>query len=148
MRVGERIRLMRRENKANKVSLATLAKACGITVGGLSKIERGLVKPKLETLTEIAGALRMTVADLLAGTEENVGKGSYSAYAFPPSFQEFIDDPEYENEIDEEWIELLLNTHIRGKYPSTKRQWINLYLNLRQIFGKQTPPREEIRGEA
>ena len=130
MKLGERIRQLRR---SHELSLSELARECGMTASALCNIERCKVNPKLETLDEIAGAFKMNVSGLLQGVEP-YGRKGYGRYKFPPGLQEFVDDPEYEDEITEEWLELLLNITVRGKYPTKKRDWISLYLDLRKLF--------------
>lgn len=57
---------MRAERGATQQRLAETA---GITVAHLSKIERGLTNPTWGTVVALAGALKVTVADLATRSE-------------------------------------------------------------------------------
>lgn len=59
--VGERIRALRREQG---LSLETVAERCGVSIGFLSQIERGLSSPSLRVLTALADVLGVSFASL------------------------------------------------------------------------------------
>lgn len=59
-----RIRSLRRLQKR---TLKDIASRCGFTISLLSKIESGKTNPPVATLTKIASALGVTLADLLEG---------------------------------------------------------------------------------
>lgn len=58
--IGQKIRNLR---KSSKTTLETLAKRTGFTKGYLSKIERGLQIPPIATLSRLAEALNVEVAN-------------------------------------------------------------------------------------
>jgi transcriptional regulator with XRE-family HTH domain len=59
--LAKAIRELRGEHEMTQEGLA---QAAGITVGHLSKIERGLTNPTWGTVEAIAGALGVTIADI------------------------------------------------------------------------------------
>jgi transcriptional regulator with XRE-family HTH domain len=60
--IGDQIRHTRR---GKDVSQAALAKQTGVSVGWISRIERGLDMPNLMLLVKIAKALQVRVRDLI-----------------------------------------------------------------------------------
>jgi len=67
--VGKKIRTIR---KNMKTTLDTLAVRTGFTKGYLSKIERGLQSPPIATLSSIAEALNVEIADFFERKHPNV----------------------------------------------------------------------------
>lgn len=65
--VGERIRALRREQG---LSLETVAERCGVSIGFLSQIERGLSSPSLRVLTALADVLGVSFASLFVAEGE------------------------------------------------------------------------------
>lgn len=128
MKLGKRLRSIRKEHK---LTLKGLSQRANLSVPYLSDMERGLVSPSLETLQKIAGAYDMTFKDLFNGVE---GLGELTYMTYPEGFLEFVEDPEYKDELNEDWKELLIRINLRGQRPSSKREWIELYLNLRRFF--------------
>src|ERR1700761_3732742 len=67
-RIGVRERLasnLRRLRIARRLSLSELARATGMSKATLSGIENGRANPTVETLAGLAGALRISVTELL-----------------------------------------------------------------------------------
>jgi transcriptional regulator with XRE-family HTH domain len=60
------VRRLRRDSASTQQQLAHEA---GITVASLSRIERGLTNPAWTTVTRIAGALDITLSELVAAVE-------------------------------------------------------------------------------
>ena len=131
MKLGERLRLMRKENK---LTLKDLSQIADLSVPYLSDMERGVVNPSIDTLQKVAKAYNTTVKKLLIDVEE-LDKLEDTNY--PEGFESFIKDPEYAYEINSDWKELLRNINFRGKQPSTKREWIEVYLSLRRILSSE-----------
>ena len=131
MRLGERLRLIR---KQQKLTLKDLKERSDLSVPYLSDIERGVVNPSIETLQKVAKAYAMTVQDLITGVDD---MGESARETYPKGFSEFVSDTEYEDEIDDDWREFLLRLDFRGKKPSSKKEWIELHLHLRRIFSSQ-----------
>lgn len=66
-RVGERIRVLRRESK---LTFDAFVAKSGLGRGYVSELERGLVMPTIGVLARVAGALELTMSDLVAGETE------------------------------------------------------------------------------
>lgn len=128
MKLSQRLRFIRREKQLTLKELSQLSK---LSIPYLSDMERDVVNPSVDTLRKVANAYNMSVKALLNGVEE-LGELVYATY--PEGFEAFIKDPEYSYEIDDDWKELLININFRGKQPSTKREWIEVYLSLRRIL--------------
>jgi len=62
-RVGRRVRELR---QSRRLSLQELADKAGLTRGNASRLEAGKHEPRLETLSRVAEALGVAVADLVA----------------------------------------------------------------------------------
>jgi transcriptional regulator with XRE-family HTH domain len=108
-----------------------VAERSGLSVSYLSDIERGRTIPTLNTLEAIADALEISVVDLLSGVDF---AGEMTDASLPPGLAELKNDPEYSEEITDEWIETLSGIQMRGKRPQTKREWLELYLHLKRIL--------------
>ena len=128
MQLGERLRSIRKERK---IKLKDLSQHADLSVPYLSDIERGVVNPSIETLQKIARAYDMIVKNLLNGVD---GLGESTDMPYPEGFLEFVEDPEYKDELNEDWKDLLMRIDLRGQRPSSKREWVELYLNLRRFF--------------
>ena len=128
MKLGERLRLIRKEHC---LTLKELNERADVSVPYLSDMERGVVNPSIETLQKVARAYRMTLKDLFIGVE---GMGDTTRETYPDGFAELLEDPDYRDELNDDWQDLLLRIDFRGKRPSSKREWVELYLNLTRIF--------------
>lgn len=128
MELGKRLRSLRKEKNLTLKDLSELAK---LSVPYLSDMERGSVNPSIESLQKVADAFNMTVRELFSGVEK-LGESVLTSY--PEGFEEFLNDSVFSNEIDDEWKVFLLGVKYRGKQPSTKKEWIELHLNLRRTF--------------
>ena len=131
MKLGERLRLIRKEHR---MTLKDLSKRANLSVPYLSDVERDVVNPSVETLEKIADAFNMTVRDLFSGVEK-LGESVPTTY--PDGFALFLEDSEFSEEITDEWKEFLVQMKFRGKQPSSKREWIELYLSLRRVFSPE-----------
>jgi transcriptional regulator with XRE-family HTH domain len=67
LRIGERIRKLRKDAL---FTFDAFVEETGLGRGYLSELERGLVVPTVGTLSRIASALEMTLADLVIGESE------------------------------------------------------------------------------
>ena len=80
--IGQVIRARR---KKEKMTLDDLAKAVGITPGGLSQIERGIVDPSLSVLKRLAKALNMSMYQMFtAGSASYVSRSNERVKAVFP----------------------------------------------------------------
>lgn len=71
MTIGSRLRTLR---KAQRLTLAQLAKASGVALATISRIETGKMTGTLESHLELARALGLTLPEFYAGLEENGGR--------------------------------------------------------------------------
>ena len=126
MKLGERLREIRKEHR---LTLKDLSQKAGLSIPYLSNVERGGVNPSFDTLQKVAAAYNMAVKDLLTGVDQS---GDSATDSHPEGFGDF--EREYRDELDEDWKDLLLQISLRGKRPSSKREWVELYLHLRRIL--------------
>ena len=56
--------MLRDERRRQRRTLAQVAERAGMSVQYLSELERGLKEPSSEVIAALAGALRLSVADL------------------------------------------------------------------------------------
>jgi transcriptional regulator with XRE-family HTH domain len=131
MKLGEHLRFIRRKRK---LTLKNLSQHADLSVPYLSDLERGVVNPSIETLQKVAKAYNMKVQDLFTGVED-MEASTHETY--PEGFLAFLQDPEYRDELDEDWKNLLMKINYRGQRPSSKREWVELYLNLRRFFSSK-----------
>jgi DNA-binding XRE family transcriptional regulator len=71
--LGSRLRELRTERDE---TLAQTAERAGISPQYLSEVERGRKEPSSEMIAALAGALDITVAELMAGTAENLRRAA------------------------------------------------------------------------
>lgn len=131
MKLGEHLRFIRRKRK---LTLKDLSQHADLSVPYLSDLERGVVNPSIETLQKVAKAHNMKVQDLFIGVED-METSTHATY--PEGFLAFLQDPEYRDELDEDWKNLLMKIDYRGQRPSSKREWVELHLNLRRFFSSK-----------
>ena len=131
MKLGERLRLIRR---GKKLTLKNVSELADLSIPYLSDMERGAVNPSIQSLQKVAKAFNMTVRDLFSGVEE---LGESVSATYPDGFELFLEDPEFSGEINDEWKKFLLEMKFRGKQPTSKREWIELYLSLRRVFSPE-----------
>ena len=131
MKLGERLRFIR---KKKGLTLKDLSQRADLSVPYLSDMEREAVNPSIESLQKVAKAFNMTVRDLFSGVEE---LGESVSTTYPKGFESFLKDPVFSKEINDEWKEFLMEMKFRGKQPSSKREWIELYLSLSRIFSPE-----------
>ena len=126
MKLGERLRRIRKEHN---LTLKDLSQLANLSVPYLSDMERGVVNPSIDTLQKVALAYNIVVRELLTGVD---GLGESRNTVHPKGFDGLLKD--YGHEISEDWKDLLLRIALRGKRPSSKREWVELYLHLRRIL--------------
>jgi transcriptional regulator with XRE-family HTH domain len=71
--LGSRLRALRTDRDE---TLARTAERAGISPQYLSEVERGRKEPSSEMIAALAGALGITVADLMAGTAEELRRAA------------------------------------------------------------------------
>jgi transcriptional regulator with XRE-family HTH domain len=136
--LGARITRLR---ELRGLSLGALAEAAGgMAKSYLARIERGEVEsPGLRLLSAIAGALGVTVADLLAPAEQGRGATGEALLeqlndfdqvmaTLPPGLEEFINRMAAErNPLPPDAIRALALAQFRGRRPHTHEDWRFLY---------------------
>lgn len=127
MTIGQRIREVRRERE---LTLKQLADKSGLTLTYLSDVERGQTRPSLKALLRIAGALEVSMADLLSGVEEF---GTATDEALPAGLRELKEDPTVAGQLDDDWVQTLQRLNYR-KRPQTKEEWREIFMYLRRIL--------------
>ena len=133
MTLGQRMRFLR---KHHHMTLAEIYDKTGLSSHTISHLERDISVPSIETLRLLADAYEMPLRDIFIGVDKyyNFNRPHRN---LPRGFKELVEDPEYADELDEDWRQLLLNTHYRGCRCRTKRDWLELYLHLRRLFGQR-----------
>jgi transcriptional regulator with XRE-family HTH domain len=71
--LGSRLRALRTDRDE---TLAQTAERAGISPQYLSEVERGRKEPSSEMIAALAGALDLTVAELMAGTAEDLRRAA------------------------------------------------------------------------
>lgn len=122
---------LRELRKSNKLTLRNLAEATGLSVSYMSDIERGRTSPSLKTLEALAEALGVSVTVLLTGVET---VNTVDVSNLPLGLSELTSDPDFKDEINDDWLDLLSKIQMRGKRPETKREWMELYLHLKRVL--------------
>jgi transcriptional regulator with XRE-family HTH domain len=121
--------MIRRIRKNKGLTLVKLGEKSDLSVSFLSDVERGKVKPSMESLTKLASTLGVNVDELVQELENERSSGDER---FPPGFDEFL--AEF-NEVDEEIRDLLLQIENRSaSRPTTKEDWIRLYYSVQMIL--------------
>ena len=128
MKLGERLRLIR---KGKYLTLKDLSQLANLSVPYLSGMERGVVNPSIETLQKVAKAYEMKLTELFVGVED---MGESMPEDYPEGFSEFLNDDAYKDELSADWKELLISINFRGRQPSSKMEWLELYLSLKRIL--------------
>lgn len=128
MKLENRIRELR--GTAN-LTLKQLSGKTDLSVSYLSDIERGRTRPSLGALESLAIAFEISVTDLLAGVDF---AGEKTDASLPPGLKDLIEDKEFGVGLSEDWIQLLSRIELRGTRPTTKQEWVELYLHLRRIL--------------
>ena len=128
MKLGERLRVIRKENQ---LTLKELSQRAELSVPYLSDMERSVVNPSVDTLQKVAKAYGMSVRDLISGVK---ALGESSTTDYPEGFQSFLERYETLYKINDDWKESLLKVNFRGRQPTSETEWLELYLYLRRIL--------------
>ncbi|MBZ0299978.1 MAG: helix-turn-helix domain-containing protein [Anaerolineae bacterium] len=119
--VGIKIRKLREESR---LSLTELSQRSGVSRGYLHLIEKGESSPTQEKLLAIAGALGVSVSELM---------GASDLPAVPESLKEFAD----EKGLPVGDIIMLSRINYRGQRPKTKEEWKLLYNVIKGIIDQE-----------
>ncbi len=146
--LGKRIRELR---EARELTLSALATKTGITKPYLWRIERGdKTHPSLATLTKIADALGVSVADLVsddvgAETESSdiyfIGAGSAPIEIVPqPPSDSLIKYSKMKKRrgepLSEEEIRMLCCISYHGRQPENNSDWDYIFESIRRVLEK------------
>lgn len=84
VRLGQRISETRKQRSIKQMQLASMI---GIKASNLSNIERGTLRPSLDTLLKISSSLNVTIDYLLSDSEE-ISKAYLLEFEILPKLQE------------------------------------------------------------
>jgi transcriptional regulator with XRE-family HTH domain len=82
-------RVVRRRRQVRKLTLNELSTSAHISVGMLSKVERGLVSPSLSTLRALCAALGFSLFELMDAVE----KAQHTPVAADPTMRQPVRPP-------------------------------------------------------
>ena len=71
MKIGPRLRVLRKEQR---LTLAQLARASGVALATISRIDTGRMTGTLESHVQLARALNVTLPEMYAGLDEHAGR--------------------------------------------------------------------------
>lgn len=111
------------------------AKAAGLSVSYISRLEAGQTNPTIQVLASLAAAYNIPVEEILADTELTP-----PPIQLPPSLNAFITTytaffPEL---ADPDWQRMLAGIRLVDRCPETDEDWLLLFLALRRIFRSVT----------
>lgn len=125
---GDRIQQLRR---SLGLSIRALAKRADVSVAYLSKLEQGDANPTIAILAKIAGALGVSVDDLLESSPP-----PRLDEPMPASLERFIENyKEAFSELNElDWQRALAGVRLRGKYPDTDNDWLAIFTSMKNAL--------------
>lgn len=133
MQIGSRIRSLRLEKG---LTLPQLSEKSDVSIGSLSQLENAdedSANPNLQTLRKIAGALKVTIADLLGKavvkTRERVPE------KLEPGLAAFLESARKQGTgIDEDVLQGCYAMQERDGAPKTADDWAFLYKTIKMNF--------------
>lgn len=111
-------------------SVAAFAARAGVAKSHLYKLEAGgLASPTLTTLDGIAGALGITLDELLGNNRSAGGRTEPAERPVPASLTRFLRDWESEHKakMPKDVVHSLATLQFRGKQPRTVEDWQVIY---------------------
>jgi transcriptional regulator with XRE-family HTH domain len=137
MSLAERLRQIREDQK---LSLDELATKAGVSKTYLWELEKDLAaakKPSADVLLRIAGALSVTIADLLDLPTVSAPEG---AVEIPASLQDFRDRmKKLGAPLSDEDVRDLAIMKFRGGQPQTADEWHQIYLAFNSSPRRRVP---------
>lgn len=142
--VGQLGQRLQRLRELQGQSLSGLASSADISKSYLAKLERGEVEnPGLQTLHSIARTLQVTLADLLASSDDTVAGQSSSGSRIedyerlladlPSTLRTFLAEKEQQGDkLPADTVRALAAVQYRGKRPKTTADWRFLYDAMRR----------------
>lgn len=119
------------------LSIRALARRADVSVAYLSKLERGESNPTIGLLRRIAEALNVPLETLVDSPQVPLFEEE-----MPASLRAFIDEygapgEKFETELsDPEYRRALLGVRLRGRYPDTSEEWLQIFLAIRQALSR------------
>lgn len=123
---GERLRELR---SGHGLTLKQLASRSSLSISFLSDLERNRTSPSTASIQRLASALNVSPSQVLTGVEF-----SESPTEWPTGLSELRCDSEYGPLLSDEWMRTLARIQHRGRRPSTKHEWLELFLHLRRLL--------------
>jgi transcriptional regulator with XRE-family HTH domain len=111
-------------------SVASFAARSGVAKSHIYKLEAGgLDNPTVTTLTGIAGALGITLDELLGNSRKGEPKSEPAEPPMPPSLTQFLRDweTEHKSRMPKDVVHSLATLQFRGKRPRTVEDWRVIY---------------------
>lgn len=129
MSIGERLQLIRRERG---FTLRQLAREADVSVAYLSKLERGDSSPTIDILTKIAGALRVSVAELTETSDKT------KPLELHESLRAFINEYNQKYPVlnEPDWQKTLMRVRLRDRYPEESEDWLRIFFSMRDAWEK------------
>ncbi|MZP19035.1 helix-turn-helix domain-containing protein, partial [Escherichia coli] len=111
-------------------TLRQLARDADVSVAYLSKLERGDSSPTLDVLTKIAGALEISVAELVETSNET------ETLDLPDSLRAFIGEYRQKFPVldDLDWQKTLMRVRLRDRYPEDPEDWLKIFLPMKDAW--------------
>jgi XRE family transcriptional regulator, regulator of sulfur utilization len=128
MKLHQRLKEIREQQG---LAAKLVAERAGLSPSFLTELEKGRAKPSLDSLVALASVYDIGIIDILSGVD---WAGDVTNKALAPGLNDLFNDPNYSDEINDEWRVLLQKIDLGGIRPKTKRDWLKVYLSLRQIF--------------
>ena len=111
-------------------SVASFAARAGVAKSHMYKLEAGgLESPTVTTLDGIAGALGITLDELLGNARRAGGRTEPAERPIPPSLVQFVREWETEHKakMPKDVVHSLATLQFRGKRPRTLEDWRVIY---------------------
>ena len=135
---------MRRWRTERGVTLRDVSESSGISIAYLSDLERGkLVNPTLDTLTALAGALSVSLNELLGLEDEQAGRPPrpkpLEEFAQLTSFKEAVTAEAArwrmpEEDVERGWLESLASIRVGRRSPRTASDYQFIFEAARRVL--------------
>ncbi|MDP7035594.1 MAG: helix-turn-helix domain-containing protein [Planctomycetota bacterium] len=124
--IGRKVQALRR---SRDITLPQLARNAEVSKGYLYQLEEGQTgNPSIDVLYKLAGALDLTVADLLGEAKTNRKLPDQ----VPNSLNDFIRQKKREKDpLSEPEVQMLAGIELRGRRPSTAKDWEYIFESIK-----------------
>lgn len=127
MKLHERLKQLRLESNLRLIDVRGLS---GYHTSYLCNLEKNHATPLLETLFRLSKVFQISIQNLLAPVDFY---GARSNKALPKALIELCNDPVFGVEITPEWAERLEKIEFKGKRPSSKLDYYDIFRVLKRI---------------